>query len=332
MVPLTETFDSFSRLVRDLGEELNKQVQLKTYGSDIELDKQIIDELKDPLIHILRNAVDHGIESGEERRRNGKPVRGTVTVGAEYVGANVVIEVRDDGAGLDTAKVYRKAQERGLLSDEEERDGTMSEREILGLIFRPGFSTADTATAVSGRGVGMDVVKRNIERLHGSVEIDTQPGEGSTMRLTIPLTLSIIDGLLFSVGEGYYIVHLDAVEECFELDSSRYSDSSTREYVYIREQPISCIDLARIFDPRGKRPKIRQGIVVRGDREKVALLVDTIHRQYQTVIKPLSAALKDLQEVSGSTILGDGSIAFILDVKKLVETASTAATREERVG
>lgn len=314
MVPLTETFNSFTRLVRDLCNDLDKCADLSVYGGDIELDKHIIDELKDPLIHIIRNSLDHGIEGQEERRSMGKPQRATITVGAEYEGAHVIIRISDDGRGLNPEEIRRKALARELITEKEE----LTEQEILDLIFLPGFSTAEEATSVSGRGVGMDVVKKNIEKLRGSIAVDTEIGKGTCMTLTIPLTLSIIDGLLFTVGSEYYIVNLSAVEECFDLTDEVRCGSETREYINIRENPISCIDLTLLFETESSVQGIRQGIIVNGEKEKVALLVDTILGQHQTVIKPLNSTLKELREISGSTILGDGSIAFILDVTALL--------------
>jgi two-component system chemotaxis sensor kinase CheA len=314
MVPLTETFNSFTRLVRDLCNDLDKCADLSVYGGDIELDKHIIDELKDPLIHIIRNSLDHGIEGQEERRSMGKPQRATITVGAEYEGAHVIIRISDDGRGLNPEEIRRKALARELITEKEE----LTEQEILDLIFLPGFSTAEEATSVSGRGVGMYVVKKNIEKLRGSIAVDTEIGKGTCMTLTIPLTLSIIDGLLFTVGSEYYIVNLSAVEECFDLTDEVRCGSETREYINIRENPISCIDLTLLFETESSVQGIRQGIIVNGEKEKVALLVDTILGQHQTVIKPLNSTLKELREISGSTILGDGSIAFILDVTALL--------------
>ncbi len=314
MVPLADTFTSFTRLVRDLCHELGKNAVLEVYGSAIELDKHIIDKLKDPLVHIIRNSLDHGIEEHEERVKKGKPPQATVTVGAEYKGADVIIRITDDGRGIDAEQVRRTAQQRGLIAGDED----MNEKESLALIFQPGFSTAEEATSVSGRGVGMDVVKKNIESLRGAVEMESEIDRGTTITLTIPLTLSIIDGLLFTVGGEYYIINLSAVEECFDLSEEVRCDSETRQYVKVRETPISCIDLARLFETETSEEK-RQGIVIKGEKEKVALLVDTILGQHQTVIKPLHSTLKEVQELSGSTILGDGSIAFILDVHKVLE-------------
>ncbi|MDZ7794315.1 MAG: chemotaxis protein CheA [Spirochaetia bacterium] len=319
MIPLAETFNSFHRLVRDLSAELGKEVELVTSGAETELDKNIIDALNDPLVHIIRNSIDHGLESSEERQKAGKAGSGTVSISAEHSGANVLIRIKDDGQGLSSEKIRKKAVQRGIIS----KDSKLSDRELYSLIFSPGFSTTETATSVSGRGVGMDVVKRNIEQLRGKVHIDSQPNLGTTITLTIPLTLSIIDGLLVSIGLERYVINLSAVEECFELTPDLFPKGQRNEYLSIRGEIVPYIDLRELFAVQAAVPQFREITVVKAGESKVALIVDSIIGQHQTVIKPLNAALNFIQEVSGSTILGDGTIAFILDINKLTEKIST---------
>ncbi|MEW5814621.1 MAG: chemotaxis protein CheA [Spirochaetota bacterium] len=315
MVPLAETFKSFYRLVRDLSNELGKEIDIATYGSETELDKNIIESLKDPLVHIIRNSVDHGIESADERTRKGKPVKGKITLGAEYSGANVLIKVSDDGKGLDADKIKRKAVEKGLIS----KDTVLSKPELLSLIFAPGFSTAEKTTSVSGRGVGMDVVKKNIERLRGSIEVTSEENKGTEIILKIPLTLSIIDSLLVQIGEGRYIINLSVVEECVDLTKDIVKDSKNRSMAIIRGELIPLINLRRIFNVHNQKPQVEQVVITSVDNQKVGLIVDEVISQHQTVIKPLSRAFKDIDEISGSTILGDGSIALILDAYRIAK-------------
>ncbi len=315
MVPLAETFNSFHRLVRDLSNDLDKEVELTTYGSETELDKNIIDALKDPLVHIVRNSIDHGIETMQVREEKGKGPKGRLSIGAQHAGANVLIKIADDGKGLDTDKIRTKAIERGVVSSEE----SLSQQQLFNLIFAPGFSTAEKATSVSGRGVGMDVVKKNIERLRGSVDITSEKDKGTTITLTIPLTLSIIDGLLVALGEERYVVNLSAVDECFELTDDLFNASGRNEFINARGELIPYIDLRNLFQMDGDFDGIRQLVVVNVDNQKIAIIVDTVLGQHQTVIKPLSAAFRNIEEISGSTILGDGTIALILDVNKIAQ-------------
>jgi two-component system chemotaxis sensor kinase CheA len=317
MVPLAETFNTFQRLVRDLSSELGKEVSLETTGAETELDKNIIDELKDPLVHVIRNSIDHGIESPEEREQLGKPRRGTLKIHAEHSGGQVIITIEDDGAGIDLEKVRSRAAARGLISGDE----SLSERDLVSLIFNPGFSTTENATSVSGRGVGMDVVKKHIEKLRGKVDIDTEKGRGSTISLTIPLTLSIIDGLLIALGEERYVVNLSTVDECFEYTAELRKNVGKDRYLNVREEIVPYIDLRELFEMEATNGEIRELVVVSVNEQKVALIVDKILGQHQTVIKPMSSAFKQVEEISGSTILGDGSIAFILDVNKMMERA-----------
>lgn len=315
MIPLGETFRSFYRLVRDLSNDLGKQIELVTLGSDTELDKNIIDLLKDPLVHIIRNSVDHGIEAPAERTAKGKPEKGTVTIEAKHSGANVLITITDDGKGLDPQKIRTRAIQRGMISENDQ----LTDGEIYNLIFMPGFSTAEKATSVSGRGVGMDVVKKNIERLRGSVEVKSEKEKGSVIILSIPLTLSIIDGLLLSVADDKYIVNLNLVDECFDMTDDILHDTNGSNIVKLRGELIPFIRLRELFQYDRHKADAEQIAVVILDGAKIGIVIDNILGQYQTVIKPMSSAFKQLEEISGSTILGDGSIALILDINKLAK-------------
>jgi two-component system chemotaxis sensor kinase CheA len=317
MVPLAETFNSFQRLVRDLSAELGKEVRLETTGAETELDKHIIDALGDPLVHVIRNAVDHGFEPPGEREQQGKRRQGTLAIDAEHYGGQVVITIVDDGRGIDVQQIRDKAVNRGLIQREEQ----LGDEELLNLLFHPGFSTAESTTSVSGRGVGMDVVKREIEKLRGKVKISSEKGRGSTIHLTIPLTLSIIDGLLVALAEERYVVNLSVVEECFELTNDLRGMLRSQEYLTIRGEVVPYIDLRELFGLPEKEQGVRELTVVRSGDQKVAVIVDHIIGQHQTVVKPLSRAFSGVEEISGSTILGDGSIAFILDTNKMMERA-----------
>ena len=319
MVPLNGLFTTFRRVVRDLSQELGKDVSLEIEGGDTELDKTIIDKLKDPLVHIVRNALDHGIESPEKRRQAGKTEAGTLYLQAYHAGAYVHIRVSDDGAGLDRDRILKKAVSKGLLAE-----GTkIPDREVYSLIFNPGFSTSEEATSVSGRGVGMDVVKKNIESIRGTVDVSSTVGEGSVFLLKIPLTLAIIDGLLVSVGENRYVVNLSSIEECVEMTAEDREQYRGRQVMRVRETLLPYIDLRRYFEIAGERPAIEQVVIVKVEDQQVGFLVDQIIGEHQTVIKPLGKVFADLEGVSGATILGDGTVALVLDLLKLVQSVET---------
>ncbi len=320
MVPLAETFRSFNRLVRDLANDLGKEIELKTLGAETELDKTIIEQLKDPLVHLIRNSLDHGIETKEERGKTGKPVQGTIVLSAEHTGANVLIKIQDDGRGLDADKIREKGIERGLIS----ADAEVSEKDIYSLIFAPGFSTVEKATNVSGRGVGMDVVRKNIERLRGSIDISTTPGQGTTINLKIPLTLSIIDSLLVQAGNEFYVINMSLIKECFDLSENIIDKASSGCFANVRGELVPYIDLRNLFGVPYDEKRDNHLIVANIDNSTIGIVVDTIIGQYQTVIKPLSHAFKNIEEISGSTILGDGSIAFILDLSKIADRVQAA--------
>lgn len=319
MLPIGTTFSRFRRLVRDLGEELGKEVELVTEGGETELDKTVIERLGEPLVHLIRNGIDHGIETPVVRRAKGKAEAGRIRLGAAHSGANVVLTVSDDGAGLDRQAIRNKAVAQGLLAAEAE----ISDRELLGLIFLPGFSTAALVTSVSGRGVGMDVVKRAVEALRGSMEVTSRPGEGTTFQIRLPLTLAIIDGLLVRVGGGFYVLPLSAVEECIELRRGAALDNG-RTLARVRGEIVPYVRLRDFFRVGGEAPAIEQVVVVEAGGQRFGLAVDMVVGGHQTVIKSLGRLYREVTGLSGATILGDGTVALILDLSRLVASVETA--------
>jgi len=314
MLPIGSTFNKFRRVVRDLSAELGKNVELVTVGADTELDKTVIERLNDPLVHIIRNSLDHGIESPAARLAAGKPAQGTVRLTAEHSGANVVISVSDDGNGMDITAIRAKAVERGIIGPLDQ----LSEADALMLVFRPGFSTAKNVSSVSGRGVGMDVVKREIDMLGGSVSVESKPGHGSTIVLKIPLTLAIIEGLLVRVADEYFVLPLSVVEACVEAKSSDAGEGS--RLIRYRGELIPYVDLKQFFSTPGDQPENRQIVVVNVQNTRVGLVVDAVVGDNQTVIKPLGRMYKDSVGLSGATILGDGRVALIVDCMRIAES------------
>ncbi|MEH3106614.1 MAG: chemotaxis protein CheA [Sphingomonas fennica] len=324
MVPVASLFGRFRRLVHDLARDTGKAIDLVTEGEATEVDKTIVERLFDPLVHIVRNSCDHGLEPADQRRAAGKAETGTVRLSAHQAGGEVVITIRDDGRGIDRARVRAKAEANGLVAPGQ----VLSDGELLGLIFAPGFSTAAQVTNLSGRGVGMDVVKRTIETLRGTIDVASVDGEGSTITLRIPLTLAIIDGLLVRVGEGRYVLPLAAVEECLELSLEEDLRSRGRSLITLRDRLVPFVRLRELF-ATGTRPDPFQKIVVVSiGGERVGLVVDQIVGNHQTVIKPMSALHRGLGSFSGATILGDGTVALILDIGHLIDVAQP---REERL-
>ncbi len=317
MLPIGTTFSRFKRLVRDLSAELGKDIELTTEGAETEIDKTVIDKLFDPLVHLIRNAIDHGLETPEVREAHGKPGRGTIHLSAAHAGANVLIRVRDDGAGLDREAIRARAAAAGLIAPGAE----LTEKEIAGLILLPGFSTAETVTSVSGRGVGMDVVKRGIEALRGSLDIESAPGEGTTVTVRLPLTLAIIDGLLMSVGEGFFVLPLSSVEECVELSRADVAASHGRDFAEVRGHAVPYVRLRERFAVAGQPPDIEQIVIADVEGARVGFVVDHVVGELQTVIKSLGRVYRDVDGVSGSTILGDGTVALILDAPRIVRSA-----------
>ena len=315
MLTLNATFSRFKRLVHDLGNDLNKEVNLTTKGAETELDKTVIEQLNDPLIHIIRNSVDHGIEPPEVRAASGKPVIGTIALEARYSGAHVVIEIRDDGAGLNADIIRKKAIEQGLFSPEVK----LTDKEVFQFVFHAGFSTAAKVTNVSGRGVGMDVVKRGLEALRGTVEIDSKLGKGTTLTLKLPLTLAIIDGLLVKVGPDYFIFPLASIEECIELTKRDIKNTHGRHVVNVRDQIIPYIRLRDQFLIEGGEPAIEQIVITEIGEQRVGFVVDKVIGQHQTVIKNLSRLYKHVEGISGATIMADGTVSLIVDLNNLVK-------------
>jgi two-component system chemotaxis sensor kinase CheA len=328
MVPISNLFGRFRRLVHDLGRETGKSIELQTEGEATELDKTIIERLADPLIHVVRNSADHGLETAEERLAAGKPATGRIVLSARHAGADVVITVCDDGRGIDRDKVRARAESQGLLVP----GAQVPDAELLQMIFQPGFSTAAKVTSLSGRGVGMDVVKRTVEQLRGAIEVSSPPGQGSQVSLRIPLTLAIIDGLLVRVGRGRYVIPLSAVEECIELSPEQDLRSTGRCLVSLRDQFVPYLRLREVF-ATGAPPDPHQKLVVVSTGEaRVGLVVDQIVGDHQTVIKSLTKLHADVEMFSGATILGDGGVALILDVPHLVETGQQQERRLAAAG
>jgi two-component system chemotaxis sensor kinase CheA len=322
MLPIGTTFSKFKRAVRDLSAELGKEIELTTEGAETELDKTVIERLGDPLVHLIRNSIDHGIETPEVRVAAGKPRCGTIHLSAVHSGAHVLIQIRDDGAGLDTGAIRAKAVEKGLLSP----DATPSDKELFTLILMPDFSTAKNVTSVSGRGVGLDVVKKAIDALRGSIEITSIRGAGATITLKLPLTLAIIDGFLTKIGAEHFIFPLASVEECIELKRDTVK-SGNRHLVNVRGHMVPYISLREQFMVGGAAPAIEQIVIVGEEGRRVGFTVDTVVGQHQTVLKSLGKFYKQVEGISGATILGDGTVALILDLPKLV----SAAEQEENV-
>ncbi len=320
MLPISTVFHRFQRLVRDLGQQLDKQVRLDLHGSETELDKTVLERIGDPLVHLVRNALDHGIESPAQRRAAGKPEVGCLRLEAFHRGGMIVIEVSDDGSGLHHQAIINKAVERGLIGPDEQ----LSDVEIADLIFRPGFSTASVATDVSGRGVGMDVVRRNVQALGGTVTVDSVVGQGTRFVITLPLTLAIIDGLTGIVGGEHYIFPLVSIIESLQLQAEQVNQVPGKgELFHFRGEYIPILRLHRLFGCRDAVTTIAQGIVVvvESDGHHVGVLIDHLAGQQQAVIKSLDNHYRRVEGVSGATILGDGSVALILDVPGLIRLA-----------
>ncbi|MFL9501339.1 chemotaxis protein CheA [Rhodopseudomonas palustris] len=323
MVPIGSLFGRFRRLVHDLSRDLGKPVEFITSGEDTELDKTMIECLADPLVHLIRNAIDHGIEAPAARVAAGKPEQGRIELAAVHAGAQVLVTVKDNGGGLNTARIRAKAEEQGLIAP----GATASDQEIHQFLFHPGFSTAQTVSALSGRGVGMDVVKRTIENMRGSIDLSTVPGDGTTVTLRLPLTLAIIEGLLIRVGSGRYIIPLSAVEECVEL-TAEDERSRSRNFLNVRGNLVPFLRLRQIFDADGEPDQHQKTIIISTGETRVGLVADQIIGNHQTVIKSLSKLHSDVTMFSGATILGDGTAALILDVVQLVGLAQAQSEKQ----
>ncbi|MDR3629920.1 MAG: chemotaxis protein CheA [Desulfocapsaceae bacterium] len=324
MLPIGSTFSKFKRLVRDLSQELGKEIELVTFGADTELDKTVIEKLNDPLVHIIRNSIDHGIEKPARRLEAGKPAAGTIRLGAEHAGDSVLITIYDDGAGINRDAIRNKAISLGMIP----ASADLTDQEIYSYIFAPGFSMAATVTSVSGRGVGMDVVKRGIEGLRGTIVVDSELGKGTTITLKIPLTLAIIESLLVRIGPSHFVLPLAAVEECVELSRSDIQEAHGRNLAKVRGSLTPYICLREQFGIPGERPEIEQIVIVLVHGSRVGFVVDFVVGEHQTVIKPLGLLYQDVKGISGATILGDGSVALILSPGDLARMAEVAEQEE----
>ncbi|MDR6860035.1 chemotaxis protein CheA [Variovorax guangxiensis] len=312
MMPMDYVFSRFPRVIRDVSAKLGKQVRLDTYGKETELDKGLIERIVDPLTHLVRNSLDHGIETPEQRLAKGKDATGQLLLSAQHHGGNIVIEVSDDGAGLHRGKILAKARQQGLAVSD-----SMPDDEVWQLIFAPGFSTAEQVTDISGRGVGMDVVKRNIQEMGGHVEISSREGRGTTTRIVLPLTLAILNGMSVKVGEEAYILPLSYVIESLQpLAEHLHSITADGHVIKVRGEYLPLIELHRVFDVAGAQTNPTQGIlvIVQADDARFALLVDELLGQHQVVVKNLETNYRKVPGISAATILGDGSVAFIIDV------------------
>lgn len=315
LIPIENMLTRFQRLVRDLSKELGKDVVFLAEGAETELDKTIIEGLTDPLMHILRNSLDHGIEDAEERKRLGKPKQGKIVLKAFYSGANVHIQIHDDGAGIDQEKIRQKAISLNLIS----ADKKLTPKETYDLIFLPGFTTAKKVTDVSGRGVGMDVVNRKIADIRGEVEVDSELGVGTTITIKLPLTLSIIDGLLVSVSDVFYVIPLSVVDKIFAVDHNELVNKFNNVVVLDGAQ-VPFFYLREKFGTEVKEVDHEEIVVIKYEDKRVGLVVDTVIGEYQAVLKPLGRHFKDQEMISGATILGDGTVALVMDPNKMIKS------------
>ncbi|HMK82003.1 MAG TPA: chemotaxis protein CheA [Xanthobacteraceae bacterium] len=328
MVPIGALFGRFRRVVHDLSRDLGKEVALTMEGEETELDKTVIEQLNDPLVHLIRNAIDHGLEDPAGRAAAGKPQLGHIKLAARHAGMEVLISIQDDGRGMNRERIRARAEERGLLA----KGAAVSDGELLQMIFQPGFSTAAQVTSLSGRGVGMDVVKRTIEGLRGAIDLQSTPGHGSEVTLRLPLTLAIIDGLLVRVGNGRYVLPLGAVEECVELSAQEDARSRGRSFLNIRGDLVPYLRLRELFACQTPADPYQKVVIVSSGDLKVGLVVDQVIGDHQTVIKSLSKLHADVEMLSGATILGDGAVALILDIPHLVEFGQVREENQRAAG
>lgn len=315
MVPIGDTFNRFHRVVRDVSRELGKDIELRISGADTELDKTVVEKIGDPLMHLVRNAMDHGIEMPQDREAKGKSAKGVLHLNAYHDSGSIVIEISDDGKGLDKERILAKGIEKGLVQE----GVALSDSEIFSLIFEPGFSTAAAITNLSGRGVGMDVVKKNITALRGSVELESETGKGATVRIRLPLTLAIIDGFLVGVSNSSYVIPLDLVKECIELTEDEQTQMQQRQYINLRGEVLPLVFLRKHFMLEAGGGRRANVVVVHAEDRKAGLVVDELQGEFQTVIKPLGKLFSTLRGIGGSTILGNGSVALILDIPSLIK-------------
>ncbi len=326
MLPISFVFNRFPRMVRDLGQKLGKHIELKLVGEQTELDKTVLEKIGDPLVHLVRNSIDHGLESADKRVAAGKNPTGTITLNAYHKGGNVTVEVSDDGGGLDRDKILRKARERGLVGADEE----LTDERIYNLIFAPGFSTADVVSDVSGRGVGMDVVRRNITELGGHIQVLSEPGQGTTVRVRLPLTLAILDGQLVRVGEETYVVPLVAIVETIQVKADRVSSIAGQAEVFrLRDDYLPIVRLYDLFGIEPRTTNLLEGLlmIVEADGRRVGLFVDDLLAQQQVVIKSLETNFRQVPGLAGATMLGDGHVALIIDVPGLIMSVEHGSHR-----
>ncbi|HEY9250767.1 MAG TPA: chemotaxis protein CheA, partial [Rariglobus sp.] len=321
MMPIGSTFNHFKRLVHDLSLELGKEIDLVTEGAETELDKTVLDQLGDPLVHLIRNCIDHGIAPPDERLRIGKSRRGTIRLTATHEGSHVVIAIQDDGRGMDVDAIRAKAVEKGLITE----TATLSEKELFNLVFLPGFSTAKQITSVSGRGVGMDVVRKQIDALSGGIQLVSQRGVGTTISLTLPLTLAIIDGLLVELAGDQFILPMSAVTENVELPRVDRERQNGRNVIAVRGELIPYIRLRELFGLGGEGPVMEKIVIASQGDQRVGIVVDRVLGSHQTVIQSLGRFYRDIEVCSGSTIMGDGRVALILDLAGLIARVDRAA-------
>lgn len=325
MVPIGKVFNKFPRMMRDLCRDLNKEIELIITGEDTELDKSVVEEIGDPLVHMLRNAVDHGIEPPEERIKKKKPKKGTVWLNAYHEGNHIVIEVKDDGRGIDPEKVKKKAVEKGIITPEEAKN--LNKEESFGLLFRPGFSTAEKVTGVSGRGVGMDVVKTNIEKLNGIIQVESEINKGSTFKLKLPLTLAIIQALLVEVSGEVFVIPLVSVIETVKINEDEIHNFEGREVLKLRDSVLSLIRLDEVFQLEGSFSTEMYVVVVALAEKRIGLIVDRLVGQEEIVIKSLGEYIGGNIGIAGATIMGDGKVRLIIDVSGVMEIATKMPRR-----
>jgi two-component system chemotaxis sensor kinase CheA len=315
MLPISNVFQRFPRVVHELSARLGKRVDLKMFGEGTELDRGLIEKISDPLMHLVRNAIDHGLEAPEERIAAGKPATGTVTLRASQRGGNIIIEVSDDGRGLDRGRILARARQRGMALRDDAADS-----EVFQLIFEAGFSTAEKVTDVSGRGVGMDVVKRNIQALSGTVDLNSVAGQGTKVTVSVPLTLAIMEAMTIAVGGETYVLPLACVVESLSVSSDElHTLPGHGDTLRVRDEYLPVMHLARLFPPRSPREQAAGiAVIVETDGSKAALLVDELVGQQQVVVKSLETNFRKVPGLSGATVMGDGSVALILDVAHMV--------------
>jgi two-component system chemotaxis sensor kinase CheA len=326
MLPISFAFNRFPRLIHDLSKKTGKEIELILKGEQTELDKTVMEQIGDPLVHLVRNAVDHGIEPAEERVANGKSEKGTITLNAYHQGGNIVIEINDDGGGIDRKAVFSKALEKGIVDE----NSTLTDSQVFDLIFEPGFSTAVEVSDISGRGVGMDVVKKNIQALGGRIQVESQPNIGSTFKVYLPLTLAILDGQLVKVGTETYIIPLITIVESLQAKPELINRVSGDMILYrLREDNVPVIPISQLFNISAKSHEVENAllVVVEADGQKVGLMVDDLLAQQQVVIKSLKDNYQQVEGISGATILGDGSVAMILDVVGMIDMALSNANK-----